>query len=136
MVCVFTNHFKAFKWNQTHPIQTGKIHMYGSFVHEPFVRPSFVFRLWFVSSRTTLQSLMETRISPLWFVSSRTTLQYLMETRISYTELAKIYFWTATIHKWYHRRYGSCLHEPLYNVLWKPEYRRYGLCLHKPLYNI
>jgi len=58
--------------------------------------------LWFVSSRTTLQYLMETRISPLWFVSSRTTLQYLMETRISYTELGKIYFWTATIHKWYH----------------------------------
>jgi putative transposase len=25
-----------------------------------------------------------------------------MEARISYTELGKIYFWTATIHKWYH----------------------------------
>ena len=34
-------------------------------------------------------------------MSSRTTLSNTLEQRQSFTELGKIYFWTATIHKWY-----------------------------------
>ena len=41
-----------------------------------------------------------------WFVSHETLLSYIyfMNTQIrkSYTELNKIYFWTATIHDWLH----------------------------------